>query len=103
MNDEVKLLFEMAYLPVAHSRNRYNGNDFIVVAVDIMDGIRKQNVSQDVIRQSAITLIKCFNEQLNPKMPKEDCIEMAKLLVNNSTLLRNTVASLKNSGFGYPA
>jgi hypothetical protein len=99
--ESTKLLFEMGYMPVAMSRERFNGSDFIVIAVDIMDGIRKQNNDTDVIKQSAITLVKCFNEQLSPKMPVEDCIEMVKLLISNSELLRFTVDNLVKSGDGY--
>jgi hypothetical protein len=89
MNDEVKLLFEMAYLPVAHSRNRYNGNDFLEVAVKLLDEIRKQTNSMEKIKQAAATMVHCFNDLLDPKLSYQECNDMTNLLVKNSPILDN--------------
>jgi len=89
MNDEVKLLFEMAYLPVAHSKNRYNGNDFLEVAVKLLDEIRKRTNSMEEIKQAATTMVHCFNELLDPKLSYQECSGMINLLVKNSPMLNN--------------
>jgi hypothetical protein len=87
MNDEVKLLFQATYLPIAHARNRYIGSDFLEVAVKLLDEIRKKTNSSEVIKASARTMVYCFNDLLDPKMPDTDCNGMVNLLVNNSPML----------------
>jgi len=88
MNDAVKLLFEMAYLPVAQTKNRYNGGDFLKVAVELLDDIRKNTNSTNEIKDAATTMVYCFNDLLNPKLTAQECDGMINLLVENNPMIR---------------
>ena len=88
MDEEIKIAFELAYLPVAHARNRLNGQDFIGVAVPIMDYVRSQTTDSAKIRKAAKTMVLVFNDMLNPKLPNEECENMVDLLCNNGELIR---------------
>ena len=87
MNDEVEILFEMAYMPIALERKRYNGGDFLEVAVKLLDELRKRTNSSEEIKRAASTMVNCFNNLLNPKLSYQECNGMVNLLVKNSPIL----------------
>lgn len=89
MDEEIKILFRTIYLPIANSRNRYNGNDFLEVAVKLLDEIRKQTNSSEKIRLAAVTMVHCFNDLLDPKISLRDCDELVDILVRNSNNLNH--------------
>lgn len=92
MENEIKMLFELAYLPVVHQNQRLNGGDFLKVAFDIMDALRKQQISDLKINDSARTLVHCFNNLLNPKMSLKECDDMTHILINNNPLIRGILS-----------
>lgn len=65
--EELEMLIEVAYMPVALKNNRYNGKDFLTVAFSLMDYLNRENPNFD--RQvSAKIMVDYFNGLLNPKM-----------------------------------
>lgn len=88
MNNEIANAFRMAYLPVAQKRNRLNGEDFIGVAVPIMDYVRKQTSSPADIKKAARTMVLTFNDWLNPKLTIDQIEDWIDLLVENGPLTR---------------
>lgn len=88
MNNEIANAFRMAYLPVAQKRNRLNGEDFIGVAVPIMDSVRKQTSSPADIKKAARTMVLTFNDWLNPKLTIDQIEDWIDLLVENGPLTR---------------
>lgn len=42
MEEEVKMLFQLAYHPVMYTNQRLNGGDFLSVAIPLMDVLREQ-------------------------------------------------------------
>lgn len=88
MDQEIKVAFEMAYLPVAQLRQRLNGQDFIGVAVPIMDCVRNQTSGGKKIREAAKTMVYSFNDLLNPKLPHDQLENMVNILVKNGPMVR---------------
>lgn len=87
--DEIKIAFELAYIPIAQMRQRLNGQDFLGVAVPLLDSVREQiGDDEDIIRKAAQTMVSSFNEMLNPKLSLQNQEEMVDLLVNNGSLTR---------------
>ena len=86
--DELKMLFEMSYMPVAHVMQRYNGKDFIGVVVPLLDSIREQTSDPNRIKEAAQMFVYCFNEKLDPKLSFSDLNDMVSLLVNNGPMVR---------------
>ena len=66
--DELKMLFQMAYVPVSQVMQRLNGKDFIGVAVPLMDSIRKETSDPRRIKEAAQVFVYSFNDMLNPKL-----------------------------------
>ena len=87
-SEELKMLFEMAYVPVAQVMQRLNGKDFIGVAVPLLDSIRKETSDPRRIKEAAQMFVYCFNDMLNPKLPFEQLNDMVTLLVNNGPFVR---------------
>lgn len=87
-SDELKMLFELSYMPVAQVMQRLNGKDFIGVAVPLLDSIRKQTSDPNRIKDAAQMFVYCFNEMLDPKLSYTEMNDMVKLLVNNGPLVR---------------
>lgn len=88
VDEEIKMLFELAYYPVMQKNQRLNGKDFIETAVLIMDECRRQNLSKEQLESAAYTMVQTFNEMLNPKMTEKDIEGMTNLLVNNNPIIR---------------
>lgn len=86
--DEIKVAFELAYLPVAQIRQRLNGEDFIGVAVPLLDYVRDQKSDSATIRKAARTMVSAFNDMLNPKLPDNECENMVELLCANGPMIR---------------
>ena len=86
---EVEMAFELAYTPVTLVKRRLNGQDFLEVAVPLLDQIRDQfgDNSQEV-EIAARTMVYAFNDKLNPKLAKDDLDSMIRLLVNNGPLVQ---------------
>lgn len=89
-SEELKMLFQMSYVPVAKVMQRLNGKDFIGVAVPLLDSIRKQTSDPNRIKDAAQMFVYCFNEMLDPKLSFSDMNDMVSLLVNNGPLVRKT-------------
>lgn len=69
MDPEVKMAFELAYLPIVHKRQRLNGGDFLGVAIKLMDEFRKQVSDEKILKTAAETMVLTFNSMLDPQMP----------------------------------
>ncbi|MFV0330186.1 MAG: hypothetical protein ACK5KL_10280 [Dysgonomonas sp.] len=91
MDKEVKILFETMYLPIALGKGFYNGNDFIKSAFQIMDKVREKTTDEEKIKRAAFTLVKCFNDLLNPKMTIAECNDIMAMLVRNSPTSRSFI------------
>ena len=68
MEEEVKMLFQMAYFPVMNANQRLNGGDFISVAIPLMDALRHQINDEAKLKKAARIMVLEFNDMLNPKM-----------------------------------
>jgi hypothetical protein len=86
--DEIKILFEIMYLPVAIANNRYSGEDFIKVGVDIMRESKRNNVFDEHKYLIANTLIDEFDEKITPKLNKEQKDNLAYILTGKSTFIK---------------
>jgi len=86
--DELKMLFQMAYVPVSQVMQRLNGKDFIGVAVPLMDSIRKETSDPRRIKEAAQVFVYSFNDMLNPKLSYSDMNDMVSLLINNGPFVR---------------
>lgn len=42
MEENVKMLFQLAYHPVMYANQRLNGGDFLSVAIPLMDALREK-------------------------------------------------------------
>jgi hypothetical protein len=65
--EEVRLLIEITYMPLALKNERYNGKDFLTTAFSLMDTLRLENPNLDR-RGSAKIMVDFFNSKLDPKM-----------------------------------
>jgi hypothetical protein len=88
MNQEVKILFELAYKPVVLKRKRLMGQDFLAVAFHLMDELKKQNNNPAFIQEAATTMVYAFNDMLNPKMSQYDMQDMIDSLVHGGMFIR---------------
>lgn len=91
MDKEVKVLFDAIYLPVASKKGFYNGTDFLKSAFQIMDEVRKETMDDEKIKLAAFTLVKCFNDLLNPKMTNSECNDIMHILIKNSPISRGAI------------
>ena len=65
--EEIWVMLELAYMPIALKNDRYNGKDFLKVAFSLLDTINASN--PDIDRISVATVMTdYFNEKLDPKM-----------------------------------
>ena len=87
MNNEVELLFEMAYLPVAQKRQRLMGQDFLAVAYHLMEELKKQNSNPVFLEDAAKTMVESFNNMLNPKMSRDDMDGMIDYLAHGGIMI----------------
>lgn len=93
MDEEVKMLFELAYMPVVHKNQRLNGEDFMRTAAPLMNELSKQlkNESETTrnayLKKAAHTMVHTFNNMLDPKMPNSQCDDLTKMLSGGSPLL----------------
>lgn len=103
MNSEVKLLFEMAYLPVVQKRQRLMGQDFLAVAYHLMGELKKQNSDPDFIEDAAKTMVESFNGMLNPKMSRDDMDSMINSLAHGGMFIgaaaESAYAELQRLGY----
>lgn len=67
--EEIQMLTEMAYMPVALKNKRYNGMDFLEVAFQLKSELLRQNPSIDM-EEAAMVMLETFNSKLNPKMSR---------------------------------
>lgn len=88
MDEEVKLLFQMAYLPVAHANQRLNGGDFLSVAIPLMDELRKQNPNEVLLKRAARTIVLEFDNMLNPQMSVNQIDEFIQMVYSPGQLTR---------------
>lgn len=68
MEEEVKMLFELAYYPVMYANQRLNGGDFLSVAIPLMDTLREQIDDETMLKKAARIMVLEFNSMLNPQM-----------------------------------
>lgn len=93
MEEEVKMIFELAYLPIVAKNQRLNGEDFMRTAVPIMNELSKQlkdeseNSKNSKLRNAAYTMVHTFNNMLNPKMPNDQCEDMINMLSGGNPIL----------------
>mgnify|MGYP003294207162 FL=1 len=88
MEEEIKMLFNMAYIPVMYANNRLNGGDFISVAIPLMDGLREQISDETLIKKSAKILVLEFNNLLNPQMDVHQIEELIQTIYNPGPMTR---------------
>ena len=91
IDNEIKMLFEICYLPISQQKQRLNGGDFLKVAFEIMDQCRKETTSVEKLRSASYTLVNCFNNLLNPKISEEECENMINMLVSNNPMIRQMI------------
>ena len=93
MDEEVKIIFELAFLPIVAQNQRLNGEDFMRTAVPIMNELSKQlkdeseNSKNTKLRKAAFTMVHTFNNMLNPKMPNNQCESIINMLSNGNPIL----------------
>ncbi|WP_304317520.1 hypothetical protein [Phocaeicola plebeius] len=68
MEEEVKMLFQLAYYPVMYANQRLNGGDFLSVAIPLMDALREQIDDEAKLKKAARIMVLEFNSMLNPQM-----------------------------------
>lgn len=68
MEEEVKMLFQLAYYPVMYANQRLNGGDFLSVAIPLMDTLREQIDDEAKLKKAARIMVLEFNSMLNPQM-----------------------------------
>lgn len=68
MEEEVKMLFQLAYDPVMYANQRLNGGDFLSVAIPLMDALREQIDDEAKLKKAARIMVLEFNSMLNPQM-----------------------------------
>lgn len=88
MEEEVKMLFNMAYIPVMYANNRLNGGDFISVAIPLMDGLRKEITDEILLKKAAKILVLEFNNLLNPKMSVQQMEDTIQMIYNPGPVTR---------------
>ena len=82
--EEIQMLTEMAYMPVALKNKRYNGMDFLEVAFQLKSELLRQNPSIDM-EEAAMVMLETFNSKLNPKMSRGDMEGMARMISKYSS------------------
>lgn len=55
MEEEVKMLFQLAYHPVMYANQRLNGGDFLSVSIPLMDALREQTDDEDKLKKRHIS------------------------------------------------
>lgn len=88
MEEEVKMLFDLAYKPVMYANQRLNGGDFISVAIPIVDALRKQISDDSKLKKAAEIMVSEFNEMLNPKMSVQQIDDVIQLIYNPGPVTR---------------
>lgn len=88
MEEEVKMVFQLMYLPVAQANQRLNGGDFISVAIPLMDELRRQNPNEVLLKKAARIMVMEFNNLLNPKMPVHQIDELVNLIYKPGEMTR---------------
>ena len=82
--EEIQMLTELAYMPVAMKNKRYNGMDFLEVAFQIKNELLRQNPYVDM-EEAAMVMLETFNSKLNPKMSRGDMEGMARMIAKYSS------------------
>lgn len=93
IDSEVKILFELAYIPVAQKRNRLMGQDFLAIAFHLMEELKKRNNNPKFIHIAANTMVQTFNDMLDPKMSEYDLQNMIDTLVRGGLIIRGVAES----------
>jgi hypothetical protein len=95
MDEEIKMLFQMAYLPVAYANQRYNGGDFLSVAIPLVDECRRQKPNDEaLIKRACRTMVLTFNDMLNPKMPLDQINEFVEMIYKPGPITRAAAAQI---------
>lgn len=94
--EEIQMLTEIVYMPVALKNKRYNGMDFLEVAFQLKSELLRQNPSIDM-EEAAMVMLETFNSKLNPKMSQGDMEGMARMISKYSSFS----AMLKSVRGGY--
>ena len=82
--EEISLITELFYMPVAQKNRRYNGMDFMEVAFQVKNELLRQNPSTDM-QEAALVMVETFNSKLTPKMSREDVEGMARMIAKYSS------------------
>ena len=82
--EEIQMLTELLYMPVAMKNKRYNGMDFLEVAFQIKSELLRQNPSIDM-EEAALVMLETFNSKLDPKMSRNDVEGMARMIAKYSS------------------
>lgn len=88
MEEEIKMLFNMAYTPVMYANNRLNGGDFIGVAIPLMDELRKQISDEVLLKKAAPILVLEFNNLLSPQMDVHQIEDLIQTIYNPGLMTR---------------
>lgn len=88
MEEEIKMLFNMAYTPVMYANNRLNGGDFISVAIPLMDELRKQISDEVLLKKAAQILVLEFNDLLSPQMDVHQIEDLIQTIYNPGPMTR---------------
>lgn len=88
MEEEIKMLFQLAYYPVMYANNRLNGGDFLSVAIPLMDALREQTTDDDKLKKAARIMVLEFNNLLNPKMSVKQIDDTIKMVYEPGPMTR---------------
>lgn len=88
MEEEVKMLFQLAYHPVMYANQRLNGGDFLSVAIPLMDALREQTDDEDKLKKAAHIMVLEFNSLLNPKMDVHQIDDLINTIYKSGVMTR---------------
>lgn len=88
MEEEVKMLFQLAYYPVMQANQRLNGGDFLSVAIPLIDALKNQMNDEAKLKKAARIMVLEFNSMLNPKMDVHQIDDFINTIYNPGAMTR---------------
>lgn len=88
MEENVKMLFQLAYHPVMYANQRLNGGDFLSVAIPLMDALREKTDDEAILKNAARIMVLEFNSMLSPKMDVHQIDDFINAIYKPSAMTR---------------
>lgn len=92
--EEIKLLFDLAYTPIMLTNKRVNGGDFLSIAVPIMDALRSKGCDEIFLKKSARILVTEFNNLLSPQLDIEAINDLVETIYMPNDFTRHIAKSI---------